>query len=78
MAPKRLTIEHILCPTDFSDFSERAFRRAVTLGRWFGSRVTALHVVPFTSPAAILAITSGRTSQAPLISARSPGAMVRA
>lgn len=55
MATKRMTIERILCPTDFSDFSERAFRRAMGLARWFGSQVTVLHVVPFTSPEVMMA-----------------------
>ena len=45
MAPKRVRIERILCPTDFSDFSRRALRRALTLASWFEARVTALHVV---------------------------------
>jgi nucleotide-binding universal stress UspA family protein len=42
----RTTIDRILCPTDFSDFSERALRQAVRLASWFEARVTALHVVP--------------------------------
>jgi nucleotide-binding universal stress UspA family protein len=46
MASTRLAIERILCPTDFSDFSTRALGRAVKIGRWFGARVTALHVMP--------------------------------
>ena len=46
MAPSRVHIERILCPTDFSEFTTRALRRAVGLGRWFGARVTALHVIP--------------------------------
>jgi nucleotide-binding universal stress UspA family protein len=45
MAPTRVMIERILCPTDFSDFSRRALRKAVTLASWFEARVTALHVV---------------------------------
>ena len=45
MAPRRVRIERILCPTDFSDFSQRALRRAVALAGWFDARVTVLHVV---------------------------------
>src|SRR5262245_40120874 len=41
---KRLAIENILCATDCSDVSLPAMRRAVSLGRWFGARVTVLHV----------------------------------
>jgi len=39
-----MTIDRILCPVDFSDFSRRALDYAVTLARWYGSRVTVLHV----------------------------------
>jgi nucleotide-binding universal stress UspA family protein len=46
MALARVTIDRILCPTDFSELSELALERAVRLGRWFEARVTALHVVP--------------------------------
>lgn len=46
MAPSRVRIERILCPTDFSEFSQRALRRATRLGSWFEARVTALHVIP--------------------------------
>jgi len=55
MAPKRVSIERILCPTDFSDFSERALRRAVRLGAWFDAQVTAVHVIPLNSPAVMIA-----------------------
>jgi len=53
MAPSRVRIERILCPTDFSEFSERALRRAVSLARWFEARVTALHVTPRRLPWAV-------------------------
>lgn len=48
MAPTRVSIERILCPTDFSEFSERALGRAMTLARWFEARVTVLHAMPRT------------------------------
>jgi nucleotide-binding universal stress UspA family protein len=48
MAP--VSIERILCPTDFSVFSARAFRHALALGRQFGARVKVLHVVPHLLP----------------------------
>ena len=38
------TIARVLCPIDFSDFSRRALDYAVTLARWYGASVTALHV----------------------------------
>ena len=53
------TIARILCPIDFSDFSRRALDYAVTLARWYGASVTALHVrppaVPMAGPLAPLA-----------------------
>jgi nucleotide-binding universal stress UspA family protein len=39
-----IEIHKILCPTDFSDFSRRALDHAVTIARWYGSRITILHV----------------------------------
>jgi len=46
------TIARILCPIDFSDFSRRSLDYAVTLARWYGASVTALHVHPPVIPAA--------------------------
>jgi nucleotide-binding universal stress UspA family protein len=43
---KRMAVHHILCPTDCSESSRPAMRRALSLARWFGARVTALHVTP--------------------------------
>jgi nucleotide-binding universal stress UspA family protein len=40
------TVARILCPVDFSDFSRRTLDYAVTLARWYGASVTALHVRP--------------------------------
>jgi nucleotide-binding universal stress UspA family protein len=51
MAPTRIQIERILCPTDYSPFSTRALERAVRLADWFDARVTALHVIPYLVPA---------------------------
>jgi nucleotide-binding universal stress UspA family protein len=51
MAPTRIQLEHILCPTDFSDFSARALERTVGLAGFFEAVVTALHVFPFAMPA---------------------------
>ena len=39
-----LDIQRILCPIDFSDASRRALAHAVTIGQWYGSHITALHV----------------------------------
>jgi nucleotide-binding universal stress UspA family protein len=37
-------IRRILCPIDFSDHSRRALDHAGAIARWYGSRITALHV----------------------------------
>ncbi len=47
----RLPIRRILCPTDFSAYSERSLRQAVALARWFGAEVDVLHVVHYVLPA---------------------------
>jgi nucleotide-binding universal stress UspA family protein len=40
-----LQLPNLLCPIDFSENSRHALSHAVTIGRWYGSRITALHVV---------------------------------
>lgn len=40
---EKLQIRSILCPLDFSDFSRRAFRSAVSLARHFGARLFLQH-----------------------------------
>ena len=39
-----VSITRILCPIDFSECSRLALEYAVAMGRWYGARVTALHV----------------------------------
>lgn len=46
-----ITITHILCPVDFSSYSRHALAHAVALARWYGARVTVLHV--FQVPTAV-------------------------
>jgi nucleotide-binding universal stress UspA family protein len=41
-----IAIRNVLCPTDFSEFSQRALAHAVTLARWYEARLTVLHVLP--------------------------------
>lgn len=40
-----LDIKRILCPIDFSDASRRALDHATVVARWYGARLTAMHVV---------------------------------
>jgi nucleotide-binding universal stress UspA family protein len=37
-------ISRILCPVDFSDASKHALDHAIAIARWYGARITALHV----------------------------------
>lgn len=39
-----LELQRILCPIDFSETSRHALAHAVTIGQWYGSRITALHI----------------------------------
>jgi nucleotide-binding universal stress UspA family protein len=43
-------IRHILCPVDFSDTSKRALQYARALAGRYGSKLTALHVMPLHMP----------------------------
>jgi nucleotide-binding universal stress UspA family protein len=42
-----ITIRHILCPTDFSEFSRRGLTYAIALAKWYDADLVALHVHPF-------------------------------
>ena len=45
-----IQVANILCPTDFSEFSESALRHAAALAGWYDARLTGPHVVPIFSP----------------------------
>jgi nucleotide-binding universal stress UspA family protein len=44
-----ISIKHVLCPVDFSEFSRHAFGRAVAVARGYGADLTVLHVLPVPS-----------------------------
>jgi nucleotide-binding universal stress UspA family protein len=44
MKTSGMNIHHVLCPTDFSVHAKSAFAEAVRVARWFGAKVTLLHV----------------------------------
>jgi nucleotide-binding universal stress UspA family protein len=48
-----ISIHNVLCPTDFSEFSERALVESIRVARWFGAKVTVLHVIPSAVPTAL-------------------------
>src|SRR6185295_19677756 len=41
----------IVCPVDFSDYSQRALDHAMAIARWHNSQVWALHVHQLATPA---------------------------
>lgn len=43
-----IDLNQILCPTDFSPSSHRAFEQATALARWYEAEITLLHVRPLT------------------------------
>jgi nucleotide-binding universal stress UspA family protein len=45
-----LAINRILCPVDFSPPSRRALDYAIGIARWYGAKITALHVSPIDVP----------------------------
>lgn len=45
-----IAVGSILCPTDFSEFSEHALLHAAALASWYRARLTVLHVVPIFAP----------------------------
>jgi nucleotide-binding universal stress UspA family protein len=42
-----MKIRSILCPTDFSDFSDRALEHAAAMARWYGAELTIVHSYPY-------------------------------
>jgi nucleotide-binding universal stress UspA family protein len=41
-----MQFEHVLCPIDFSETSNRALTYAAALARWYDAQLEVLHVVP--------------------------------
>jgi nucleotide-binding universal stress UspA family protein len=55
-----MLIKLILCPIDFSEFSRRAYRHALSLAEHYGAKLVALHVVELWKfPYADYAVTDG-------------------
>jgi nucleotide-binding universal stress UspA family protein len=46
----RIPMQHILCPTDYSEHSRQALERAIDLAAWFRARLTVLHVIGIAPP----------------------------
>lgn len=44
---RRISIEQVLCPIDFSDTSHHALAHAAAMARWHQAQLTLLHVVPY-------------------------------
>jgi nucleotide-binding universal stress UspA family protein len=48
-----IEFKHVVCPMDLSDTSIRSLDHAVAIARWYGARLTVLHIVPTFDPAHI-------------------------
>lgn len=59
-----IEINGILCPVDFSPCSRRTLDYAAGIARWYGAKLTVLHVVPMAVPARDLAWTMSRPAHA--------------
>jgi nucleotide-binding universal stress UspA family protein len=61
-----IEIPRILCPTDFSSFSRRAFDHALALAAWYEAGLKVLHVLPGSAVQAIeVAYIGGPTFREP-------------
>jgi len=63
---KRVNIERILCPIDFSEFSRDALDHAVALARWYGASLAVMHVIDVPQ-IAIDGVNAGNEIVAPLL-----------
>ena len=45
-----IEINRILCPIDFSEYSDHALRYAMKMARWYGATLQVLHVMPPLTP----------------------------
>lgn len=51
-----IELNRILCPVDFSPFSDRALRYAMKLSLWYGATLQVLHVMPPLPPSSANAL----------------------
>jgi nucleotide-binding universal stress UspA family protein len=52
-----IDINRILCPIDFSEYSDHALRYAMKMAAWYGAELHVLHVMPPMPPSATSALT---------------------
>ena len=67
-----VSINRVLCPIDFSDFSLDALRHAVRLAPWYSARLTVLHVYPTPQPVGV----EGISASVPVFSHVDPNSLV--
>lgn len=48
-----IEIKRILCPVDFSEYSDHALAYAIKMAQWYGSEVHVLHVMPLLPPSTV-------------------------
>lgn len=79
-----IEMNRILCPIDFSPFSERALAYAMKLAVWYGARLHVMHVMPLLQRSTINGLTAssltltGRNFRSLIERYRLPGADVSA
>jgi len=53
MVNTSISVHNVMCPTDFSDCAASAFAESIRVARWFGAKITVLHVIPPGLPASV-------------------------
>jgi nucleotide-binding universal stress UspA family protein len=53
-----IDINRILCPIDFSEYSDHALRYAMKMASWYGARLHVLHVMPLMPPSPVSAVSA--------------------
>jgi len=53
MVRTSISIHNVMCPTDFSECAASAFAESVRWARWFGAKITVLHVIPPAIPTSV-------------------------
>ena len=67
-----IEINRILCPVDFSEYSDHALRYSMRMATWYGARLHVLHVLPLMPPSTV----SGLSAHARQLAAKNLNAAV--
>jgi nucleotide-binding universal stress UspA family protein len=67
-----IELNRILCPIDFSEYSDHALRYAMKMAKWYGAQLRVLHVLPLMPPSTV----SGLSAAARQLVAKNLNAVV--